>query len=61
VNAPKPETITALTSMGYVNWPWLTLDDATKIAGLAVGLFMAVLAYRKHKLEMKILNKKLKE
>jgi hypothetical protein len=37
------------------------LDDAVKIIGASVGVFMAILAYRKYKLEMRVLNKKLEE
>ncbi len=56
---PEPTTITAMTAAGYVNWPWLTLNEFTKLVGCGVAVFMAALAYRKHRLEMKLLKAKI--
>lgn len=56
---PEPETVAAMTTVSYINWPWLSLDEFTKIMGCCIALFMAVMAYRKHRLEMKLLKAKL--
>ena len=58
---PEPETIAAMTTVSYINWPWLSLDEFTKVIGCGIALFMAAMAYRKHRLEIKLLRAKLDE
>lgn len=56
---PRPEAIIAITASGYVNLPWLTLDNVSAGVGLLVAVSMFIMTYSKHRLEMKVLKSKL--
>lgn len=59
MNTPSGGTIATITTLSYINWPWVNLDEFTKIGGFCIAVFLAFLAYRKHRLEMKVLNRSL--